>query len=75
MYTTAKFVTIVGFRLMKLGPSQNVNVEFDDGTEIVLSEHFFKHHGFKLRDKVVLTITMDNDQDSSFPRETEGKLK
>jgi len=62
MYSTAKFVSIVGFRLKEHDPLPTIVIEFDDGSEVVLREHFFKQHGFKLRDKVIVTISMDNDQ-------------
>jgi len=69
MNNTAKFVSIVGFRLKENEPLPTVVIEFDDGSEVVLREHFFKKHGFKLRDKVIVTVSMDTDQGEKESKE------
>jgi len=61
-YKTSRFVKVVGFRLDEFTPIATIIIEFDDGSEMVLSEHFFNRHGFKLRDKVIITINLDPDQ-------------
>ena len=57
-YKTSKFVKVVGFRLDEFNPTPAIVIEFDDGSEVVLSEHFFNRHEFKLRDKVIITINL-----------------
>jgi len=37
---------------------------------VMLREHFFKRHGFKIGDKVIVTISMDNDQSNDSLSET-----
>ena len=70
MYSTAKFVSIVGFRLKEDEPLPSIVIEFDEGSEVMLREHFFNRHGFKLGDKVIVTISMDNDQSNDSLSET-----
>jgi len=62
MYSTAKFVTIVGFRRKEHEPLPSIVIEFDEGSEVMLREHFFNKHGFKLGDRVIVTVSMDTDQ-------------
>ena len=62
MYSTAKFVSIVGFRLKEDEPLPSIVIEFDEGSEVMLREHFFNKHGFKLGDRVIVTVSMDTDQ-------------
>ena len=62
MYSTAKFVTVTGFRPKKNEPLPTIIIECDDGSEVVLREHFFKRHDFKLGDNVIVTIHLDPDQ-------------
>ena len=73
-YKTAKFVRIVGFRLDEFKPTPTIIIDFDDGSEVVLSEHFFNRHDFKLRDKVVVTINLDPDQSDSLSETVKGEL-
>jgi len=57
MRTIGKNVKIVGFRLEEFLPTPQVVIEFDDGSEIIVTECFFNTHEFKLRDEVTISIS------------------
>ena len=57
MNTTSKNVKITGLRLEEFLPTPQVVIEFDDGSEIIITECSFNTHGFKLRDEVTISIS------------------
>ena len=62
MSSTAKNVEIIGIWLNKHTPLPEVTLSFDDGSELVLTELFFNKHGFKIGDKVTITISDSSNQ-------------
>ena len=62
MKSTAKNVEINGFWLNKHAPIPEVTISFDDGSEMVITETFFRTHNFKLGDKVTIAISDSSEQ-------------